>query len=544
VALKEYRKKRDFSQTAEPAGGGNAVRRSRAARAFVVQKHDASRLHYDFRLEHEGVLKSWAIPKGPSLNPAEKVLAVQVEDHPIEYGSFEGTIPEGQYGGGTVMLWDRGQWRAQGDVASGLQAGKLKFTLKGERLRGGWTLVRMGGRSGGDGKNWLLIKEKDEEASLSRRTDIRATELTSIKTGRTMEQIAGGQGGTRRRKVGVERSLGSNERTDTGVTRGAGADRTQTGSRARKTAAAPARLRSVRGSVRGSVRRTVGETEEVAGVRLTNPGRVLYPEQRITKLELARYYEAIADRLLVHVAGRPLTLVRCPEGSGNACFYQKHATAGMPEAVRAIDIGGGERYTTVDDAAGLVSLVQMGVLEIHPWSCTGEDLEHPDRLIFDLDPGPGVGWVDVVEGAKAVRVRLSEAGLDAFVKTSGGKGLHVVAPLDGSDSWERVKAFTKGMAQAMAADDPARYIATMSKAKRRGKIFVDYLRNARGATAVAAYSTRARAGAAVSTPLAWRDLGSRTDPSRFSIRTVLRRVARTGTDPWATFQSLHQSIAP
>ena len=247
----------------------------------------------------------------------------------------------------------------------------------------------------------------------------------------------------------------------------------------------------------------------VAGVRLTHPDRVLYPEDEFTKRDLAEYYERIADWILPYVAGRPLTLVRCPEGYAGQCFFQKHLTGSLPDAVRGVMVdvkGKQEEYVAIDDVAGLIALVQMGVLELHPWPAREDNLERPDQLVFDLDPGEGTDWKDVVQGARDVRDRLESAGLTTFLRTSGGKGLHVVVPLSRRNNWDEFKAFAKSVADAMTRDEPDRYIATMSKAKRRGKLFIDYLRNQRGATAIASYSTRRRRGAPVATPLAWDEL--------------------------------------
>lgn len=283
----------------------------------------------------------------------------------------------------------------------------------------------------------------------------------------------------------------------------------------------------------------------IAGVRITHPERLLYPENKLTKRDVAEYYERIADWMLPYVAGRPLTLVRCPEGYHGECFYQKHLTGSLPDAVRGIMVdvkGKQEEYVAIDDAAGLVALVQMGVLELHPWPAREDNLERPDQLVFDLDPGEGVEWKDVVRGAREVGERLENAGLKTFLRTSGGKGLHVVVPLSRRNDWDGFKAFAKSVALAMTRDDPRRYIATMSKAKRRGKLFIDYLRNQRGATAIATYSTRRRRGAPVATPLAWRELSARTKPDIFNIVNLPKRLDKLKKDPWGDFFKTRQSI--
>jgi bifunctional non-homologous end joining protein LigD len=288
-----------------------------------------------------------------------------------------------------------------------------------------------------------------------------------------------------------------------------------------------------------------GGDDRIAGVQLTNPERVLYPQQNLTKRDLARFYESIADWVLPHVANRPLTLVRCPKGRGGHCFYQKHFTEAMPDTIRGVWVkekGEREQYVVIDDLPGLISLVQMGVLEMHPWPARADDLEHPERLIFDLDPGEGTAWKDVVQAARDVRQRLEAHELESFLRTSGGKGLHVVAPLGPRPTWDELKEFAKSIALDMAKDSPDRYTANMAKSKRHGKIFVDYLRNQRGATAVASYSTRARAGAPVATPVRWEELSTKLTPDKYTVQNLLGRLSRLKDDPWAGFLTLKQSI--
>jgi bifunctional non-homologous end joining protein LigD len=285
---------------------------------------------------------------------------------------------------------------------------------------------------------------------------------------------------------------------------------------------------------------------QVAGVRLTHPDRVLYPEQAITKLALARYYEAIADWILPHVTGRPLSLVRCPEGQRGQCFYQKHVGAGMPEDVARVRIreGGGATawYPYVEDLAGLVALSQIGVLEIHPWGARVGRLERPDRLVLDLDPAPGVAWARVVEGALAVRALLGDLGLVSFVKTTGGKGLHVVAPLRPAAGWDALRTLGERIGAELVRRAPDRYTINPLKAARRGRIFVDYLRNLRGATAVATYSPRARPDAPVSMPLGWSDVTGKVRPEDFTLVTVPTQLRALRKDPWSDFFSVDQAI--
>lgn len=280
----------------------------------------------------------------------------------------------------------------------------------------------------------------------------------------------------------------------------------------------------------------------VEGVRLSNPDKVLYPDQGITKGELADYYLAVADRMLPHVARRPVTMVRCPTGQEKKCFYQRHAGSGVPEQLREVKVPGfDEPYLYLEDVAGLIAMVQMGVLEIHPWGVTVERPNRPDRIIFDLDPAEGLDFGDVVGAALEVRDRLGDLGLESFVKTTGGKGLHVVVPIDPVADWKSVKGFAKSLSEHMAADAPDRYLTKISKAERIGRIFIDYLRNDPTSTAVAPYSTRSRPGAPVALPLEWDELGDSLAPAEFTIRTVPKR-AMGSNDPWAGMDRVKQRL--
>jgi bifunctional non-homologous end joining protein LigD len=284
----------------------------------------------------------------------------------------------------------------------------------------------------------------------------------------------------------------------------------------------------------------------IAGVSLSNPDRVLYPEQGITKEDLARYYEAIAPLMLPHLAGRPFSLVRCPSGRQKACFYQKHWTGRPPAGVRTVKIretrGDVRDYTWVESAQGLVALVQNGVLEFHVWGSRVDRIEHPDRLVFDMDPAPDVPWPRVREAAREMRERLRKAGLESWLKTTGGKGLHVVVPIDRRGDWKDVSAFARTLADRMSADSPARYLARASKAERKGKIFVDWLRNTRGATWIAAWSTRARPGAPLSVPISWEELGRVRRGDQFTIENVAHLVGRRPADPWAAMAGVRQRL--
>ena len=281
----------------------------------------------------------------------------------------------------------------------------------------------------------------------------------------------------------------------------------------------------------------------VAGVRLSNPDRILYPEQGITKGDLAEYYVAVAERMLPHVAFRPVTMVRCPAGSETKCFYQRHAGSGVAEQLHEVAIPGfDEPYLYLSDLPGLVAMVQMGVLEIHPWGVRIEAPDKADRIVFDLDPDVGLGFGEVIAAAREVRARLAALGLESFVKTTGGKGLHVVVPIVAESGWRDVKSFAKGLSAEMAADAPDKYLTKMSKAERTGRIFIDYLRNDPTSTAVAPYSTRSRPGAPVATPLRWDELGPKLDPQAFTVRTVPARIARQRADPWQDMTGIRQRL--
>jgi bifunctional non-homologous end joining protein LigD len=838
--LEEYRHKRDFGKSPEPEG--QKVDSSGPTLRFVVQKHAATRLHYDLRLEMDGVLKSWAVPKGPGTVPGDKHLAVHVEDHPLEYGDFEGIIPQGEYGGGTVLLWDRGTWEPLEDPHKGYGRGELKFLLHGHKLKGKWTLVRLrpkDSKAGEEDKNWLLIKGRDNGGD-SGSSDQDQEMDRSVATGRTMEEIArqgnrrwhsgksetvaderavlrkisglpgavpgsqpqtlapqlatlapeapagegwlheikydgyrllcivqGGRarlisrsgqdwtdrfkgiaaqavalgecildgevvvlmpGGTtdfqalqnllkgqgtgelvysvfdlphcsgfdltrvplvRRKEVLQEllaqvtgsirysdhiRGRGAevfrnacrlglegiiSKRADSpyrsgrssswrkikcskrqefvigGFTKPGGSrtgfgallvgvyeegrlryagrvgtgftERTLTNLSARLSGletdqppfADPPRGREARGvhwvapelvaevefaewtregvlrhpsfkglredkdpgevtrervlpqqqinaaGRAGRVQGSATTTERlVAGVRVSNPARKVYPVTGITKFEVAAFYEDIAGRLLPHITSRPLTVIRCPEGVGAACFYQKHLYDNLPSAIHGVEVvekGKQVIYILIKDIEGLIGLVQMGVLELHPWGSRAESLELPDTMIFDLDPDPGVGWRTVVEGAGLIRKRLDELGLMSFVKTSGGKGLHIVVPLEPKADWHEVRAFAGGVARGLARSHKERFVATMSKSKRAGKVFIDYFRNSRGATSVAAYSLRAREGAPVSTPVQWAEL-SGIRPDTFTLRTLRKRIDALERDPWEGYFSVRQFL--
>jgi bifunctional non-homologous end joining protein LigD len=527
--LSVYRAKRDFALTPEPAGNATAAR-SLSRFGYIIQKHDARRLHYDFRLELDGVLLSWAVPKGPSLVPTERRLAVRTEDHPLEYADFEGVIPEGEYGGGTVMLWDRGTWTPEGDPQQGLRKGRLTFELHGERLTGRWHLVRTSSqRYDQRADNWLLFKGRDDVARESGSAELVDVEQTSVTTGRTMVQIAEER----------DRTWRSHRTGDGGQEREAGQRSAARTLRAR---------RSARPAARPMDQPALSElvSRLSTSVSFTNLDKVLYPEQGLTKAALLAYYAVVVDWILPHVADRPLTLLRCPNGPHEQCFFQKHKNETTPDAIRPLPLteeDGEERiYMAIDDLDGLLAVVQLGTLELHTWGAHVRTIEKPDLLVFDLDPDEGLPWQRVVEAGFDLRAWLQDIGLESWPKTTGGKGLHVCVPVAPRLDWDTAKAFTKAVADTLQAAAPARFTSNMSKAKRKGKIFVDYLRNGRGATFIAPYSTRRHAQAPVATPVTWDELEAGIDPTSFTVQTIPARLDALSEDPWADLLAARQSI--
>jgi len=536
--LAKYRSMRDFEVTAEPSGGTAP----RDGHSFVIQKHAASHLHYDFRLEHEGVLLSWSVPKGPSLRAGDRRLAVRTEDHPREYADFEGIIPKGEYGGGTVIVWDRGEWAPDGDPQKGLDKGHLKFDLHGHKLNGRFHLVRTRGYGKGSEKqeHWLLFKGNDKSADAT--SDVVAERPESVISGRTVEQVAAAPA----RVWHSNRSAA--EQTD------AVPDKQPAAKSSPKKSAAPRKNSEKKGADSARAGAALGDVAAVVKrlplpFALTSLDKIVYPERNLRKADLIAYNAAIASFALPHLGGRPLSLVRCPNGRAGKCFFQKHASDSVPAVVQRVDVreqgddkAGREEYMAVRDMPGLVALSQMGVLEVHTWGCHADQLERPDQFVFDLDPDEGLGWDAVVEAAFLVRDRLSDIELTSFVKTTGGKGLHVVLPVTRKLDWDAHYAFSKAFAESIAREQPSRYLTNMRKSLRRGKLFVDYLRNGRGATAIAPYSTRAREGCTVATPISWEELEQGVDPKQFDLYSVIQRVDGRHEDPWRAYTTTKQSI--
>ena len=799
--LSEYNRKRDFEITAEPAGEAPSRQRKASALSFVIQKHDARNLHYDFRLELDGVLKSWAVPKGPSLDPSQKRLAVHVEDHPLSYGGFEGTIAPGQYGAGDVIVWDRGVWQPHDDPHKAYAAGKLKFTLIGEKLSGDWALVRTRLKGSGDKEQWLLIKEKDPQARpaadydivqalpksvlsdatvgkpkarakrekkptalpeqftpqlatlvdrapdgdwqyeikfdgyrmLARIRDgevrlftrnghdwterlprqVKALQALKLKDswldgemvslngdglpdfqalqnafdiGRSLDIVyylfdAPFLDGVDQRKAPVEerraalksalkgsrskllryseafvanqrdifesacdlelegvigKRVGSpyvsSRNTDwiklkcrlrqefviVGYTRPKGsrsgfgalllavndttglvyAGRVGTGFDQASLKAIYAQLTPLECKVsalasplnstqargvhwvepvlvgevhfaewtrEGIVRqaafvalRTDKPVSQIiheqpraakslkapntkkpgAGVNITHPDRVIDPKSGTQKQQFAAFYESISEWLLPFLRHRPVSLLRAPEGIEGEQFFQKHAERLAIPHIKQLDPAldpGHARLMEIDTVNALVGAVQMGAIELHTWGATSDKIETPDLFVLDLDPDPALPWKTMLEAAQLTLSVLDELGLDAFVKTSGGKGLHLVVPLARRDNWDTVKAFAKAIAQFMTQQLPERFTATSGPKNRIGKIFIDYLRNARGASTVAAYSVRARPGLPVSVPVSREELNGLRGAQQWTVTNLQERLKGLKADPWAGY---------
>jgi bifunctional non-homologous end joining protein LigD len=454
--LETYRRKRDFKITPEPRP--RATRR-RDTRRFVIQKHAASHLHYDFRLELDGVLVSWAVPKEPSDRIGVRRLAVHVEDHPVDYAKFEGDIPPGQYGAGHVDIWDRGTWTPVGDPRRGLREGHLKFDLDGQRLHGRYVLVRMKPRDGERHENWLLIRERSEEEA----------------------EIA-----------------------------------------AAKPRSKPAGVRVT-----------------VAGVSISNPSRALVQMPNVSKLDVVRYHESVAKWLLPQITTRPLALVRCPGSDFARCFFQKHPVNPSRPGQSVVD---SEPYTHLADLHAVIEAVQNGAIEFHTWGSSFPRIDRPDRITLDLDPDASMSWSTVREGAEIVRALLDRLDLRWFLKTTGGKGLHFVLPIVRRYDWDEAKAFAQAIARTLVDEHSSLFVATASKAKRGERIFVDYLRNAEQATAVAAYALRAREGLPVSMPVDWTALEKDVRGAYFNIGNVPQMLAKRRRDPWASYAQASQAI--
>ena len=519
MGLETYRKMRDFRRTPEPRGCVSKTNRRR----FVVQEHHASKLHFDFRLEMGGVLKSWSVPRGPSLDPAEKRLAVETEDHPVEYLKFEGRIPEGEYGAGEHMRWDSGTYEPLGGDASALEqleAGRLDFELKGEKLRGAFTLVRMRGREG----QWLLMKRTDEFASrgwtlrLREPVDGKETIEGKGKSKKAKGKVededgAGGNRGARSSKDGASVRKFDTEKSTKGA-------RVVPVGRALKS-------KDLTGDLNVRVAREV--------VSLTHLERVYWPDEGYTKGDLIRYYHEISRHITPYLEDRPLIMKRYPAGIRGQSFHQ-HDVREAPDFVRTIGLevedGGAHTvdYIVGSGAATLLYMANLGAIERHPWHSRVEDLEHPDWFVFDLDPSEGVEFETICDVALTTREVLARVGLDAYAKTSGSRGIHVYVPVRAEYTYEQIAKLAEQVATVVAREQSE--VATVERSKRkRGArmIYVDHMQNARGKSVVAPYSVRPKPGATVSAPLRWREVErKKIKTADFHIKNMLRRIESVG----------------
>ncbi len=491
-SLDEYRGRRDFSRTPEPRAKAGEPG---SDTLFVVQKHAARRLHYDLRLESEGVLMSWAVPKGPSLDPGDKRLAVPTEDHPLSYADFEGVIPKGEYGAGTVEVWDRGIFvnlkpKGEGNsISANREEGLIEVWLEGEKLKGGFALVRT---RGGKNETWLLVKMKDDMAD--RDADPLDELPASVLTGRTIEEIASGKGYL-------------------------------TGQ--------PPNLRV---SVNG---RTLA---------LTNLDKTMYPEAGFSKAGVLDYYMAISPFILPHLERRLLTMKRYPDGVEAEFFYEKSCPGYRPEWLAVTEAGGTRKvaYCTIEDRAGLVWVANLASLELHTMLSRSEDVTTPTMAVFDLDPGEGMDILDCAEAGVQLRAILAGLGLKSYAKTSGGKGLHVYIPLNTPVSFQETKDFAHALALMMQERYPGAIVSNMRKALRKRKIFVDWSQNDAHKTTVCAYSLRARPRPAVSTPVTWEEVVRAVEEKDagllyFEAGDVLERVFSLG-DPFKPVTELQQEL--
>jgi bifunctional non-homologous end joining protein LigD len=509
--LVEYRRKRDFTRTREPAGGPS--RHRAGTLAFVIQKHHASSLHFDLRLELDGAMKSWAVPKGPSRDPTVKRLAMQVEDHPIAYNAFEGTIPKGDYGGGTVMIWDRGTYTSpDGDedaIRKALERGTLKFTLEGERLRGTWTLVKLRGRERGRGRAWLLIKHADE---FDVTDDTLASEdVASVVSGRRMDEIAAG---TRPASTSAKRKSPATTRR-----------------RPRRGAVASTDYAAIVEAL-DAIERDGGNGQvDIPGAEplaVTNLGKVYFPEARRTKGDLMRYYARAAPAILPLIDGRPLVLKRYPNGVAARPFFQQNAPDDAPSSLR-IDTVPSEstsgRRIIGGDLFTLLYCVQLGAIDINPWHSRIGSLGFPDYTILDLDPGPKATFRTVIAVARAIKSLLDAYGLTAGVKTSGSRGLHIAIPLPPKTNEDAALLVAQIIATRVAAEIPREATVVRSRAARpAATVYVDYLQNIVGKSIASAFSVRPRAAATVSAPLDWSEVTARLRPERFTTDVVLKEL--------------------
>jgi bifunctional non-homologous end joining protein LigD len=476
--LEEYEKKRHFEKTPEPPA---EIGKPGTGTVFVIQKHKARSLHYDFRLESDGVLKSWAIPKGPSMDPKDKRLAVHTEDHPITYADFEGVIPKGEYGAGAVEVWDRGIYlnlkpRGKGNsISENIKNGHVEVWLQGEKICGGFALTRF---RTGKNEAWLLVKMRDDEA---KRDSMVEKQTRSVLTGRTIEEISASKDYLKGDPPNVRISM--NGRT----------------------------------------------------LALTNLNKVLYPEAKFTKADVLNYYIAISTYILPHLERRPLTMKRYPGGVEGEYFYEKSCPSFKPQWLQTATTGKTKAvtYCIVDDRASLIWVVNLASLELHVMLSKAPEVLTPTHIAFDFDPGPGRDIIDCAIAARNLRGLLSELKLESFPKTSGGKGLHLYIPLNTKASFKETKDFAHALALTMEKAYPKDITSNMRKAERKGKILLDWSQNDEHKTTVCVYSLRARPKPTVSTPLTWEEVDGAIAKKNaralsFETKDVLKRVEEQG----------------
>lgn len=438
--LSKYNKKRNFNITSEPKG---KVVNSNKKLKFCVQHHLAKKAHYDFRLEYQGILLSWAVPKGPSYNTNDKRLAVHVENHPLSYRTFEGIIPKGEYGGGTVMLWDEGYYKQLEKFNTTYKKGYLKFKLFGKRLKGKWTLIQF------KEDNWLLIKEKDNYYEYK---DINKFNK-SIKSNKTMEEIS------------------SNE------------------------------------------------------IEISNPDKIIF-KPNITKQEIIDYYKIVYKRMNKYLDNRLISTVRCPNGIDKEIFFKKHFNINKYLNKKIVNKSD---YYYINDLNGLLSEVQMNSIEFHIWGSKIDNINNPDLMVFDLDPDEKLSISKIREGVKDLKSILDELNLKSYLKTSGGKGYHVVVPIKYQITWNKFRKISKDIAKLMEQKWPNKYTSNIRIKNRKGKIFIDWIRNTKGATFICPYSIRARKNATVSMPIKWSEL-DKIKPNEITIKDAIKRIKLV--DPW------------
>lgn len=529
--LRPYARKRDFTRSPEPKPETAAVSPKRSKLRFCVQQHLASTLHYDLRLEHAGVLLSWAVPKGPSLNPADKRLAVHVEDHPIGYRTFEGVIPSG-YGAGVVVLWDEGTWRPlTRDVDRAMQDGELKFELDGVKLKGSWVLVRT--KRAAAQEHWLLIKHRDHWAG---DVDVVSAAPESVKSfGGLADVLANSPDASRLDPKWVAAGGAAGKLLRDVIA--TAAEIAKGGAKPKRSTAAP-KERKPASSRRKSWAASVSKREEL---KLTNPLKVLYPRTGFTKGDLVDYYTRVARLILPHLRGRAVTLKRYPDGVDGKFFFEKRCPSHRPDWVQTAAVpsrhAGTIHYCRIEDLPTLMWTANLAAIELHVPMALAENPDRPIAMVFDLDPGPSVTTPQLCRTAVRVRDVLADLGLQSFVKTSGSKGLHLLVPLNTAEvTFDDTKAVAHAIALMAQRNDPAGVTATMSKSARVGKVFIDWSQNDRAKTTVSVYSARAKDRPYLSTPLEWKQVERR----RFTSRLCTDKVEPI--DAFAEVLTLRQSL--